>query len=61
MQRFHIDAYGQLQLCSSNRRQSYDLREGSFRIGFYEALPTFACDWKAPQKPALIQPTMHYA
>jgi MoaA/NifB/PqqE/SkfB family radical SAM enzyme len=61
MQRFHIDAYGQLQLCSGNRRQSYDLREGSFRIGFYEALSTFACDWKAPQEPALIQPTMHYA
>lgn len=61
MQRFHIDAYGQLQLCSGNRRQSYDLREGSFRIGFYEALPTFGCDWKAPQESALIQPTMHYA
>ena len=61
MQRFHIDAYGQLQLCSGNRRQSYDLREGSFRIGFYEALSTFACDWKVPQEPALIQPTMHYA
>jgi MoaA/NifB/PqqE/SkfB family radical SAM enzyme len=61
MQRFHIDAYGQLQLCSGNRRQSYDLREGSFRIGFYQALPTFACDWKPPQESALIQPTMHYA
>jgi MoaA/NifB/PqqE/SkfB family radical SAM enzyme len=61
MQRFHIDAYGQLQLCSGNRRQSYDLREGSFRIGFYEALPTFACDWKAPLEPALVKPTMHYA
>ena len=60
MQRFHIDAYGQLQLCSGNRRQSYDLRKGSFRIGFYEALPTFACDWKVSQKPALIQPTMHH-
>lgn len=61
MQRFHIDAYGQLQLCSGNRRHSYDLRNGSFREGFYEALPTFACDWKLPQKPALIQPTVHHA
>ena len=40
---FHIDAYGQLQLCSQNRRQSYDLRRGSFREGFYEALPSFPC------------------
>jgi len=61
MRSFHIDAYGQLQLCSGNRRQSYDLREGSFRIGFYEALPGFACDWKTPQQPAFIQPTMHHA
>jgi MoaA/NifB/PqqE/SkfB family radical SAM enzyme len=61
MQRFHIDAYGQLQLCSGNRRQSYDLRKGSISIGFYDALATFACDWKASQDPALIQPTMHYA
>ena len=41
--KFHIDAYGQLQLCSQNRRQSYDLRSGSFREGFYEALPQFPC------------------
>ena len=33
MQRFHIDAYGQLQLCSGNRTRSYDLRTGSFREG----------------------------
>lgn len=45
---FHIDAYGQLQLCSNNRRSSYDLRSGSFRQGFYEALPTFPC----PRRPA---------
>lgn len=61
MQRFHIDAYGHLQLCSANRRQSYDLRGGSFHNGFYDALPTFACDWKAPHEQALIQPTMHHA
>lgn len=41
--KFHIDAYGQLQLCSQNRRQSYDLRRGSFREGFYDALPGFPC------------------
>jgi len=60
MQRFHIDAYGQLQLCSGNRRQSYDLRTGSFQEGFFEALPAFACDWKSPQEPALIRPEMHH-
>lgn len=61
MQRFHIDAYGQLQLCSGNRRQGYDLRTGSFRTGFFEALPAFACDWKTPNAPVLIQPAMHHA
>jgi MoaA/NifB/PqqE/SkfB family radical SAM enzyme len=61
MQRFHIDAYGQLQLCSGNRRQGYDLRKGSFRIGFYEALSTFACDWKTPGDPALIQLMTNHA
>ncbi len=43
---FHIDAYGSLQLCSGNRRQSYDLRKGSFREGFYEFLPHFPCPAK---------------
>ena len=61
MQRFHIDAYGQLQLCSGNRTRSYDLRTGSFREGFFEALPTFACQWKAPAVPEQIQPTVHHA
>lgn len=61
MRTFHIDAYGRLQLCSGNRHQSYDLRDGSFRNGFYDNLPTFACDWKVPHEPALIQPTMHHA
>src|SRR2546428_6315807 len=49
--KFHIDAYGQLQLCSSNRRQSYDLRRGSFRKGFYEFLPKSHC----PRRDELIQ------
>ncbi len=61
MQRFHIDAYGQLQLCSGNRRQSYALRTGSFQTGFFEALPTFACEWKMPSESSLIQLTMHHA
>jgi MoaA/NifB/PqqE/SkfB family radical SAM enzyme len=61
MQKFHIDAYGQLQLCSGNRRQSYDLRTGSFLTGFFEALPTFACDWKVPYDAAPFQLTMHHA
>ena len=41
--KFHIDAYGQLQLCSNNRRRGYDLRQGSFREGFYQSLPEFPC------------------
>ena len=44
--RFHIDAYGMLQLCSGNRQEGYDLRTGSFRNGFYNHLPTFPCQWK---------------
>ncbi len=61
MHRFHIDAYGQLQLCSGNRKHSYDLRAGSFQRGFFEALPGFACDWKMPNEPVLIQPAMYHA
>ncbi len=45
--KFHIDAYGRLQLCSGNRRQSYDLRRGSFREGFFQALPQFPCPNRA--------------
>lgn len=47
--RFHIDAYGQLQLCSSNRRKSYDLRHGSFEEGFYRYLPEFPCPNRATE------------
>lgn len=43
---FHIDAYGNLQLCSGNRLQSYSLRSGSFEEGFYKALPNFPCPFK---------------
>ncbi len=46
--KFHIDAYGQLQLCSNNRRQSYDLRQGSFREGFHQVLPEFPCPARRP-------------
>ncbi len=46
--KFHIDAYGQLQLCSNNRRKSYDLRQGSFRKGFYQFLPDFPCPARRP-------------
>jgi len=49
-QTFHIDAYGRLQLCSNNRRASYDLRQGSFHHGFFEALPSFPC----PNRPSRI-------
>lgn len=61
MQRFHIDAYGGLQLCSGNRTHSYNLRAGSFREGFFEALPAFACKWSVPTAAELIQPTVSHA
>ncbi len=46
---FHIDAYGHLQLCSSNRKKGYDLRSGHFKEGFYDALPSFPCPYKSPE------------
>lgn len=46
IQTFHIDAYGQLQLCSGNRRKSYDLRKGHLKEGFYQFLPQFPCPMK---------------
>jgi MoaA/NifB/PqqE/SkfB family radical SAM enzyme len=61
MQRFHIDAYGQLQLCSGNRRQGYDLRRGSFKDGFYHHLPAFPCSLKAEPHATLIQPSASHA
>ncbi len=61
MQRFHIDAYGFMQLCSGNRAQGYDLRKGSFKEGFYEHLPTFGCRWKAEPSPALLHPSVTHA
>jgi MoaA/NifB/PqqE/SkfB family radical SAM enzyme len=48
--KFHIDAYGQLQLCSNNRWQSYDLRRGTFQEGFYTFLPQFPCANRQPQR-----------
>jgi len=47
--KFHIDAYGQLQLCSKNRRRSYDLRRGSFQEGFYKVMPQFPCPARQPE------------
>lgn len=60
MQRFHIDAYGRMQLCSGNRRQGYDLRTGSFREGFYEALPTFTCEHQQPETAPLLHPMVRH-
>jgi MoaA/NifB/PqqE/SkfB family radical SAM enzyme len=56
MQRFHIDAYGILQLCSGNRAQGYDLRKGSFKEGFYNHVPTFGCQWKLDAPMVLHDP-----
>jgi hypothetical protein len=57
----HIDAYGQLQLCSGNRRRGYDLRRGSFQAGFYHHLPAFPCPARAEPNEALIQPSGRHA
>ena len=38
--RFHIDAFGRLQMCTIAREPSYDLRRGSFHEGWYQFLPT---------------------
>lgn len=56
MRRFHIDAYGFLQLCSGNRAQGYDLRKGSFQEGFYGHLPSFGCRWKREATTDLLRP-----
>jgi MoaA/NifB/PqqE/SkfB family radical SAM enzyme len=61
MQKFHIDAYGQLQLCSGNRTHSYDLRTGSFREGFFTALPTFPCAWNISPTQNTVQSVGHHA
>jgi MoaA/NifB/PqqE/SkfB family radical SAM enzyme len=61
MRTFHIDAYGQLQLCSGNRRQGYDLRHGSFEEGFYRTLPTFGCPFKVSTPASLIQVSASHA
>lgn len=45
--RFHIDAYGNLQLCSQNRQKGYNLLTGNFKEAFYEALPGFPCENKS--------------
>jgi MoaA/NifB/PqqE/SkfB family radical SAM enzyme len=57
----HIDAYGQLQLCSANRRRGYDLLRGSFRDGFYHHLPTFPCPGKAEPHEVLLQASASHA
>ncbi|MCX7009606.1 MAG: radical SAM protein [Kiritimatiellaeota bacterium] len=36
---FHIDAFGHLQICLMEKRQWYDLVNGSFREGWVGALP----------------------
>ncbi|MBI4230886.1 MAG: radical SAM protein [Planctomycetes bacterium] len=59
--RFHIDAYGQLSLCSENRRQGYDLRSGSFREGFFAALPGFPCPNRCPAAPTDAERDTHAA
>jgi MoaA/NifB/PqqE/SkfB family radical SAM enzyme len=61
MHRFHIDAYGRLQLCSGNRAESYDLRRGSFLEGFFTALPAFACEWKAAKPIDGLRSAIHHA
>ncbi|OQW35885.1 MAG: hypothetical protein A4E19_15620 [Nitrospira sp. SG-bin1] len=61
LRRFHIDAYGVLQLCSGNRAQGYDLRKGSFHEGFYDYLPSFGCRWKPDVHSSLLHPSVTHA
>ncbi len=61
MRRFHIDAYGVLQLCSGNRAQGYDLLKGSFQEGFYDYLPSFGCRWKDAATASLLPPSVTHA
>jgi MoaA/NifB/PqqE/SkfB family radical SAM enzyme len=59
--KFHIDAYGKLQLCSSNRREGYDLRKGNFAEGFYKHLPHFPCPGKRVETVQIKRGTNHVA
>ena len=43
---FHLDAYGQMQICMMVRTPSYDLPRGSVREGWLEFIPRLR-----PQKP----------
>jgi radical SAM protein with 4Fe4S-binding SPASM domain len=36
---FHVDPYGQLSPCIMSRVPSYNLRQGSFRQGWYDFIP----------------------
>jgi radical SAM protein with 4Fe4S-binding SPASM domain len=36
---FHLDSYGQMQICMLSRTLSYDLLRGSFRQGWLEFIP----------------------
>jgi radical SAM protein with 4Fe4S-binding SPASM domain len=36
---FHISATGMLGVCATSREPNYDLRKGTFRDGFYRAIP----------------------
>jgi radical SAM protein with 4Fe4S-binding SPASM domain len=36
---FHIDPYGRLTLCITNRAHTFDLRHGSFRVGWRDFFP----------------------
>jgi radical SAM protein with 4Fe4S-binding SPASM domain len=37
---FHVDPYGNLLPCMLVRRPAYDLREGTFRQGWYDSFPS---------------------
>ena len=57
--RFHIDAYGNLQLCSANRRQGYNLRTGNFKEGFYNHLRCFPCPRKRSASKEEMESSVH--
>jgi radical SAM protein with 4Fe4S-binding SPASM domain len=48
---FHINPYGQLQLCLEMREPFFDLRKGSFQKGFYEFLYQVRLQDYQPESP----------
>lgn len=46
--RFHIDAYGRLNICIITRLPNYDLRKGSFQEVWYDLIPKILSQKRSP-------------